>query len=242
MRSRLMTRFTQPRTIVVTAVLGLSAWGVLPGGESPSDEYVGVPLPYRPADVMSAAIPWRKIEYHAKGLKYNRKLGEVGHNLVTSDPGHKKSRADIFPVDRIWEVDEQAAKSGRIVAVIEASYDFPPLHLEQGSNYVMVWWDGDTPRMAVLNPAGRSEVTLDYTPHGGYSKAQVAKNLSPGALQCFSNGLKACFVDSRDAQIVSPPPSGGAMGIDTDMPQGFGSQPWVACLVTGCCCGGSNCH
>jgi hypothetical protein len=66
--------------------------------------------------------------------------------------------------------------------------------------------------------------------------------LSGAVLTCQKNNWKACFIDSKDAQIKTIPLPGPMFPLNETKQGGGGSEPWISCLLYGCCCGGSKCH
>lgn len=156
---------------------------------------------------------------------------------------------------------------GQITAQVEATGEHTPLGLKKGLNYLVVWmdwrrhvslrWSGFLPKvslgswdgfhMAAVNESSRKTYdTPKYTAHWAFTSTgaidSTKDKLSPSALQCTDESLKACFVDSPDvwkAETPTPTPSGTGFPMP---PVLYSSQPWTACVLFGCCCGGSQCH
>ena len=196
-------------------------------------------------------ISWAEISVYIRQYSFDNPTGERNHKLV---PTFGDSvRASIFPVANVWTVPTTGELFGRghIVARIVSTGNFPALGLIQGpENYLFVWQSGRTVRMVVLNAERRSELKFHYAAHGDVlaneAPAIIAGQkpnpgkLSNAALECIAKGYKACFVDSQDHQIVDARASG--MFQLASFQGGGGSQPWVSCVLLGCCCGGTNCH
>ena len=193
-------------------------------------------------------VSWDQIARHVSAYTFEPRLGEQNHSLQGPQP----VTASIAPVADVWLLDQIKLFPGHIIARIESSDAYTSLGLVKGFNYLFVWQSGKTRRLAVLNDLGRTEVKLQYTRHGDVSRdlagkilANKARNpgrLSFAALTCISKGWKACFVDSRKIQAIGSDGAPGMMGLMDRQGGGGGSQPWVSCVLLGCCCGGSNCH
>lgn len=231
---------------------------VLEGSFDPADILLQRPAPppqptWDPATTLlkkqdgSWVVPWGTIRTFIARHTFDTGTGEPNHKLKPSG----RVTASIAPVKDIWTrpVDELAP--GRFLARIRSSGDHDELGLVRGVNYLFVWGSpaAQTGHLLVLSEQRRTEIALNYTPHGDISRRQAQEavdartrqptwTLSISALTCIAKGYKACFVDSQDEQITSG--AGAMLGLSEA--QGGNSQPWVACVTFGCCCGGTQCH
>jgi len=194
-------------------------------------------------------VSWSQISSYVNQYAFDQNTGEPNHKLIPV--AGDSVRASIFPVSNVWTISRNQLFSGHIVARIVSSGNYGRLGLIEGSeNYLFVWQGGRVQHMAVLNALGRMELKLKYTPHGNVVPSQARDivqgnkpnntSLTYGALKCIADGRKACFVDSP-AQQVGASRGSGVFQL-ASFQGGGGSQPWVSCVLLGCCCGGTNCH
>jgi hypothetical protein len=202
---------------------------------------------------------WDEIKKCVNHMSFDRASGEVDHPLVPNGEGVIASifpRADIWTAykGKIWTA-YKGKTWGRIIAKVESKGQHHPLGIGNGDNYLFAWLDIET----ASGPKGHSKLTLlmvnedgrtalsdpEYMAHSKATPAapiigpdaRLRDFLSPGALECQSDKTRrACFVDSNSQWRVLPGPGiGGPLFLGE-------SQPWVACVILGCCCGGHQCH
>lgn len=177
--------------------------------------------------------------------------------------------ASILPRQNIWwdgypDQTITGMHSARVMARVESRVGYNRLGFVPGNNYIVVWWNDTRVFMAVVNAQGAKRIgdpEPTFQPHGKVSGLVYDKSrdepvppneislpgkhnpdpmggLSAAALECVKAHLKACFVDSS-SEWKATPTSGFGIG----MPVRAGSsQPWMACAMYGCCCGGRQCH
>ncbi len=215
----------------------------------------------------SYQVPWEKIHGVGSAMVFDDERGEHDHVLQPATSG---TMADIAPAHRDWNAPKTPALyvkelnsmgCGQITARVQATGGHAPLGLIKGVNYLVVWrdwkltlhgydWGGF--HMASVNPEKRMEyANPHYTAHGkmgteGWMDSTKAK-LSVAALECSTStaaGLKACFVDSDSVWRAAGATPGGAgfIPLPATRATGYFSQPWSACVLFGCCCGGTQCH
>lgn len=209
------------------------------------------------------SMSWSEVQAIATATDFAPEVGEVGHLLQPVEHG---TTADIAPTRRDWSaLPDPATYSnelnkmgcGQITAQVTASGPHAPLGFAAGLNYLVVWLDWQpnkliggkwtTFHMAAVNESSRKQYeTPRYTPHWAFTNTgpidSTKAKLSPSALQCVNATLKACFVDSENdwkAGPSGPSPIGAGFVLPT---QFYASQPWTACVLFGCCCGGKQCH
>jgi hypothetical protein len=215
-------------------------------------------------------VSWSTVLNHAATLPFDATTGEPWHRLHPEPDPKRPVFVGIRPVRDIWNVPLEDLRKGRIVAVVYSTGRSAPQSLFPGENFLLVWWRNNAPKMVVLNRIGRQEVgTFEVAEHGGMqppvpglqnppprtpqrmdtlkaANIKLPESGSPAMLRCINHGWKACFIDDPQQQRAPFPrdPLGdGAMGLGIAEPrQIFNSQPWVSCLLYGCCCGGMQCH
>lgn len=196
-------------------------------------------------------------------------LPAESHSTVT-DIGY--ATANIYPRHNVWW-GAPPAPEGRVMARIESDRSYRRLGLDASTqNYLVVWTVSDPastttdPVMVVVNAngvksIGTAEGGPTYIPHGpitGYTQrpgidppaltpragSAEGGGLSAAALKCFTNGWKACFIDSATEQVEPRPLAFAGFGIGMPLVRVSPGTtvPWVACSKYGCCCGGTQCH